>query len=96
QISDISVLQNLTSLTELFLHENQISNISSLQNLTSLTVLGLNHNQISDIETLVNNSGLSEGDVINLTGNPLSGTAHDTYIPQLEARGIEVLIEVPW
>ena len=88
QISDISPLANLTSLTELSLKFNQISDISSLANLTSLTGLYLWGNQISDISPLVYNEGLSEGDKVYLTGNPLSTDSVNTYIPQLEARGV--------
>ncbi|MGB5926057.1 MAG: leucine-rich repeat domain-containing protein [Dehalococcoidia bacterium] len=90
QISDISPLASLTNLTELGLEWNQISDISSLANLTNLTQVWLRANQISDIEPLVNNPGLSEGDTVYLTANPLSHTSINTYIPQLEARGVIV------
>jgi Leucine-rich repeat (LRR) protein len=69
---------------------NQISDISPLANLTNLTELGLWQNQISDISALVENSGLGSGDTVYLTGNPLSTTSVKVYIPQLEARGVEV------
>jgi len=59
-----------------------------LANLTSLTVLDLQTNQISDIAPLVNNPGLSAGDTVFLENNPLSDTSINTYIPQLEARGV--------
>jgi hypothetical protein len=90
QISDVSPLANLTSLTYLDLDENQISDISPLANLTSLIILYLQSNQISDIEPLVNNPGLSEEDGVYLGANPLSDTSINTYIPQLEARGVTV------
>ena len=90
QISDISPLSGLTSLTELYLMENRISDISPLSGLTSLTTLMLWGDQISDIEPLVDNPGLSSGDYVYLSDNPLSTTSIDTYIPQLEARGVEV------
>jgi Leucine-rich repeat (LRR) protein len=93
QISDITSLSNLTNLTQLGLSWNQISDISPLQSLTSLTALWLNGNQISDIEPLVNNIGFSEGDTIGLTDNPLSTTSLNVYIPQLEARGVEVILD---
>jgi len=35
--------------------------------------------------------GLSVGGKVYLSGNPLSDTSINTYIPQLEARGIEVI-----
>ena len=90
QISDISPLANLASLTELSLWDNQISDISPLTNLTSLMFLSLGGNQISNISPLVDNEGLSEGDEINLTGNPLNSDSINIYIPQLAARGVTV------
>jgi len=91
QISDISPLSNFTNLTLLYLRSNQISDISPLVNLTNLTWLNLSDSQISDIEPLVNNPGLSQGDRVYLTNNPLSDTSINTYIPQLEARGVLVV-----
>jgi hypothetical protein len=95
QISDISPLANLTWLEELGLYNNQISDISPLENLTRLEWLQLRGNQISNIEPLVQNQGLSEGDMIHLRDNPLSYESINTYIPQLEARGISVLHDAP-
>ena len=90
QISNVSPLVNLTNLQQLWLGDNQISDISPLSNLTNLTWLDLEGNQISDISPLVDNEGLSEGDEIYLTGNPLSSDSINIYIPQLEARGVIV------
>jgi len=47
-------------------------------------------NSISDISPLVENSGLSEGDTVDLGDNPLSATSINVYIPQLEERGVDV------
>ena len=90
QVVDISPLANLTSLISLDLWHNQISDISSLVNLTSLTYLYLPRNQISNISPLVDNEGLSAGDEVYLSGNPLSSDSIDIYIPQLQARGVTV------
>jgi len=38
----------------------------------------------------VDNEGLSEGDEVYLTGNPLSWDSINIYIPQLETRGVIV------
>ena len=95
QISDISPLASLTNLTGLDLNSNQISNINTLASLTNLTGLGLGNNQVSDIHPLVNNSGLSSGDAVSLNSNPLSSTSINTYIPQLQARGVSVYYDVP-
>jgi hypothetical protein len=53
--------------------------------------LGLSGNQIAAIEALVGNVGLSVGDGIDLRGNPLSSDSLNTYLPQLEERGVNVL-----
>ena len=95
QISDIIPLSNMTSLTELALGQNQISEIDSLSNLTSLTWLGLSSNQISDIYPLVQNVGMDEGDRVNLKANPLSYVSLFDYIPELLARGVNVLYDIP-
>ena len=58
QISDVSPLQNLTSLQLLDLVRNQISDVSPLQNLTSLQHLDLIRNQISDVSPLQNLTSL--------------------------------------
>lgn len=89
-ISDISKLSSLTNLTALNLYKNQISDISPISGLTNLTALRFNTNQISDIKVLIDNSGIDSGDEIWLENNPLSDTSINTYIPQLEARGVTV------
>ena len=90
QIVDISSLSNLSNLILLYLDNNQIININALGNLLSLTELYLLNNQIVDIYPLVVNSGIDNGDNIYLTNNPLSSTSINTYIPQLQARGVIV------
>ncbi|MFC1982675.1 leucine-rich repeat domain-containing protein [Chloroflexota bacterium] len=93
QISDIGSLENLTNLTELHLQENQISDISTLAKLTKLTWLRLNENQISDIWPLVENSGLGEGDEVELEDNELNlskGSKDMEYIEALEDKGVDV------
>lgn len=93
QIDDISPLSKLTNLTDLKLQGTQISDISALSSLTNLSFLNLDNNQISDIQPLVANSGLSKGNTVTLRGNPLSPTSVNTYIPQLEQRGVIVVVE---
>ncbi|MBT9166166.1 MAG: Internalin-A [Chloroflexi bacterium] len=95
QISNLSPLANLTSLTWLGLEHNQISDLSPLAALTGLEVLVLGDNHISDISPLVDNEGLSQGDEIDLRGNPLSEASLNTHIPQLVGRGVAVLYDIP-
>ncbi|MBU0528518.1 leucine-rich repeat domain-containing protein [bacterium] len=89
-ISDISGIEYCTNLQTLNLEDNNIVDISDLAGLTDLNFIDLSHNQISDIEPLVNNSGIASGDIIYLTTNPLSTTSTNTYIPQLQTRGVTV------
>lgn len=90
KISDISPLAFLTNLDTIWLNDNQISNITALASLTKLTWVELDNNQITDISPLVANLGLSDDTSISLDKNPLSVVSLDTYIPQLENRGIHV------
>jgi len=43
----------------------------------------------------VDNEGLSEWDRVDLRGNPLSAESLNTLIPQLQARGVQVLYDLP-
>ena len=90
QISDLSPLASLTNLTELDLGRNEISDIAPLATLTNLTELTLLQNQIGDVSALVENTGISEGDSINLAQNELGEESTDVHIPQLEGRGVKV------
>lgn len=89
-LSDVSALSSLTNLTELHLPYNNIKDVSGLSSLTNLTVLLLQKNSISDLSPLVANSGLGQGDYINVTQNPLSATSLNTHIPALYGRGVHV------
>ena len=108
QISDIAALSGLTELRTLYLGGNQISDITPLSGLVKLGdpgwVFGWNvglillhldlcNNQITDISPLVSNEGLSEGDMIDLRGNALNQVSLNTYIPELEGRGVSVLYD---
>ena len=90
-VSDFSPLAGLTGLKVLELANNHIRDVSSLAGLTNLQELDLRENNISDISPLVENSGLSAGDTVNLSNNPLSATSVNVYIPQLEERGVTVV-----
>jgi hypothetical protein len=58
--------------------------------LIQLTRLYLSDNSISDISALVANTGLGNGDTINLRGNRLSSLSSGTHIPTLQSRGVTV------
>jgi len=109
QINDISPLANLTNLRVLYLRGNKIQDISSLAALTNIgekwewggqrlhegsrVSLELSNNQISDISPLVSNSGIGEGDVVALEGNPLNDEAYEVHIPALQKRGVKVVFD---
>lgn len=95
EVVDISALGSLTNLEVLSLAYAQIIDVSPLSDLAKLTRLYLHGNQIIDITPLANNAGLAEGDEVYLQGNPLSAESINTLIPQLEARGVEVLYDAP-
>ena len=90
QIVDISPLSGLINLTNVNMWGNQIVNISPLSGLTNLESVNINENIVTDILPLVNNTGIDNGDSIWLENNPLSEASINTYIPQLEARGVTV------
>ncbi|MEO1133697.1 MAG: hypothetical protein AAFX40_13435, partial [Cyanobacteria bacterium J06639_1] len=79
-------------LTTLNASESNISSLAGLQFFENLTVINLRDNLISDIEPLAENSGLASGTQIDLRDNPLSSEARDGQIPELETRGIQVLV----
>ena len=92
-ISDISAVANLTNLTWLNLWGNSISDISPLVGLTNLTDLYLGDNNISDLTPLVANTGLGNGDTVNVQHNPLSYQSIHKHIPTLQSRGVTVEFE---
>ena len=95
-ISDISAVADLTQLTTLLLSGNTISDISPLAGLTNLTYLWIYNNLISDLSPLVANTGLGDGDTIDVWGNPLSDASIQTHIPALQSRGATVeFIQIP-
>ena len=67
-ISDIAALAGLTNLTALRLDRNSISDISVLSGLHQLTELRLDRNSITDLSPLVANTGLGNGDTVDVQG----------------------------
>ena len=89
-ITNVSPLAGLTKLTQLWLDENSISDISALAGLTNLKDLKLSNNSIADLWSLVANTGLGNGDKVNVKENPLSDISINTHIPTLQSRGVTV------
>ena len=88
-IGDLSPLRGLTSLEDLQIEDNEVSDLSPLEGLTTLERVSLEDNDISEIGALVNNVGLSSGDAVFLSGNPLSDQALED-VETLRARGVIV------
>ncbi|MCK4369330.1 MAG: leucine-rich repeat domain-containing protein [Dehalococcoidales bacterium] len=95
KITDISSLSSasLPNLSSLGLNgspeSNQISDISSLATLTNLRTVMLWNNQISDVSPLLELPELET--VFILQGNPLDNDSLNIYIPELEARAVQVI-----
>ena len=89
-ISDLSPLAGLTKLRRLALDGNSISDLSPLAGLINLTWMRLVGNNISDLSPLVSNTGLGDGDELEIQGNPLSYLSIHTHIPTLQSRGVTV------
>lgn len=90
-LSNIDSLANLDKLSKLLLNENFITDITSLAELHELYELNLGNNYITDILPLINNWGLGGGDYVLLYNNPLNEISLNTYIPQLQDRGVIVI-----
>ena len=89
-ITDISPLAGLTDLTQLWFWQNNITDLSALKGLTKLTSLWLEDNNITDISPLAENTGLGNGDEVDVRGNPLSDSSIHIHIPALQKRGVTV------
>jgi Leucine-rich repeat (LRR) protein len=83
-ITDISELQNLTALQELFLSENSIGYIDALSFTIHLRMADLSSNRITDISPLFQ---LEELDFVNVLGNQIPQKQIDT----LRKNGVVVI-----
>ncbi len=85
-IESLMGIQNLTSLTDLFLGSCfSISDISPLSGLTSLTSLYLDHNSITDIGAL---SGLTSLTIIRLNHNSITDISALSGLTSLTGLGL--------
>jgi Leucine-rich repeat (LRR) protein len=87
----IAPLTGKTTIRNLSLDGNQIVFVNALYDLAGLEKLSLSNNQIDDILALAANSGLSVGDSLWLTGNPLSAPTTDSLVTELRGRGVAVI-----
>ena len=89
-ISDITAVSGLTNLTKLYLDSNFISDISAVTGLTNLRSLDLGYNLIFDLSPLVANTGLGDGDSVDMGGNHPNFPANHPDIAVLRERGVRV------
>ena len=92
---DPTFLAGFPNLTELAItnagYANyNLSNISPVAGLSRLEKITLSHCLISDISPLVENTGLGQGSIVDVRGNPLSYVSLHTHIPELQSRGVTV------
>ena len=92
-IVNLSGLEVLENLEQLYLGDNGVSDISALENLSNLYYLDLSNNIISDIQPLVDNDGINAEDYIDLRGNPLDANTIEIKIPALVQRGVTVVYD---
>ncbi len=90
----ITAVQQMATLTVLYAHDSNISNLTGLEYATNLTTLDLGYNAIKELSPLVANTGLGEGDQINVRGNPLNYASIYTHIPAIQERGVEVRFDL--
>jgi hypothetical protein len=91
--ADLSILEFLPNLSELYLGKAGLKRISMLAGLTKLKRLGIGYNGVKDIRPLieaVNHGGLRSGSFVDLRMNPLERESVEDHIPFLRSRGIEV------
>ena len=85
---------NMLDLTSLHAEDLQITDLTGLEHATQLRELRLNGNPISDLSPLVANTGLGDGDEVDVQENPLSYTSINTHIPALQSRGVTVQFDM--
>ena len=93
-IQDLSALAGMSALANLDLRDNTIQDLSALAGMSALANLDLRYNRVTDLAHLVANPALSNGTQIDVRSNPLSPAAISSQIPDLQARGAQVLFDV--
>ena len=86
----VMTASRLADLTRLEAANEGIGDLSGLEHAVNLVHVDLRDNEIADISPLADNTGLDDGDVVLLQGNPLDGGSRDEHIPALRDRGVTV------
>ena len=61
--------------------------------MTKLTEASLYGNDVSDLGPMAANTGLGNGDVVDVRRNPLDDASINEHVPELQARGVVVLFD---
>ena len=94
RVSNLRPLTGLTSLAWLEVARNEVRDLPALSGMTALNRLRLDGNRVADVSALAQ-SGLGEGSVVGLRGNPLSTASIEQHLPTLRAAGVAVLAGRP-
>jgi len=92
-ISTVSALSACKNLRVLDVSDNNIVSIQAVSEMSELDELHIDMNRIPDMSPLLENNkngGLSEGDFVFMSGNPLDRDAVFVVIPTLEMKGVSV------
>jgi Leucine-rich repeat (LRR) protein len=90
QVSDLSPLASCVNIVQLGLRQNlQIIDISPLDSMPKLKDLQLWGNQIKDISPLMSLNNLKTLWIVH--DNPLNDESLNKLVPQLRAKGIQVM-----
>lgn len=92
--ADMSVFEG-KDLELLNLADNNVTNLDFLTDFTELMVLNLRDNDITDISALVDNSGIGDGDIVDISNNLLDLDDPDVQadIQALLDRGVDLTYE---
>ncbi|MDE0452555.1 MAG: hypothetical protein OXI90_12430 [Gammaproteobacteria bacterium] len=92
-IADLAGLDAAANLTWAWLGSNHISNVGPLAAAHELAGLDLSDNRISNVGPLTDNPGISAGDWVSLSANPLSEQSLNVHIPDLLDRNVDVRLD---
>ena len=71
-LSDISWLSTVDAIAHLDVSENDIETIDVIASLSNLSYLSIGYNSITDLGPLAANTGIGDGDRVDLRGLPLA------------------------
>jgi internalin A len=98
-IQNIIPLFNMKDLRVVDLRRNAIKGVTELRELERIgeyegewigAELNISYNEIADITPLIDNPGISKGDSIDISNNPLNSYSIERCIPRLRKRGVEL------